>query len=108
MARFNIVTLVNDSDKDFIDKWDGEEYIIPAHGELQVPDFIAHHWVGKDPVDVKRAMERRGEGGKNAIGVTIYIKQEESPKDEQFLVEGAKPIAKVKVPAKPKPQVKEE
>lgn len=101
MARFNIITLVNPSDKDFIERWDGDEYVVPAHGELAVPDFIAYHFCGNpnDPVDVKRALERRGDGGNKAVGLSIQIKKETSS-NEEYIVDGGKPVAKVRVSKK--------
>ncbi|MDE1867653.1 MAG: hypothetical protein KGI08_08105 [Thaumarchaeota archaeon] len=92
--------MVNDSDKDFVDKYDGDEYIVPAHGELAVPDYIAFHFCGNPDVagDGQRAAERRGDGGKSAIGVSVYIKPEGSvSSDEEFIVDGGKPVATVKV-----------
>jgi hypothetical protein len=99
MARFNIKTLVNDTDEDFVDKYDGEEYVVPAHGELPLPDFIALHFVGdpNNPDDLKRAYDRRGRGGKHEIGITVHLKAEaEEETDKEMLVEGNKPIMAVK------------
>ena len=99
MARYIIKTLVNDSDKDFVDKFDGDEYVVPAHGELDVPDFIAYHFFGDPSIqnDGQRAAERRGLGGSKALGVSVFIKSDSAPKDEVFLTDGSKPVAKVKV-----------
>lgn len=103
MARYIIKTLVNDSDEDFVDKFDGDEYVVPAHGELDVPDFIAYHFFGNPEIggDGQRALERRGLGGQKAVGLKISIKAEgETPREEQFVVDGSKPVAKVKVAKK--------
>lgn len=104
MARFVIKTLVNPTDNDFIDKWDGDEYIVPAHGELQVPDFIAYHFVGENDADRERALLRRGEGGQlkgdKKLGVTIYIKSETEESDKEMLVEDGKVVGPVKKSSK--------
>ncbi|MHB8544796.1 MAG: hypothetical protein ACYC9S_12480 [Leptospirales bacterium] len=102
--RVAIKTLVNDSDKDFVDKYDGDEYMVPAHGELAVPDYIAYHLCGNPEVagDLQRALERRGDGGKGAVGISVYIKAEGTvPSDEEFIISEGKPVATVKV-SKPK------
>ena len=96
--RVAIKFLVNDSDKDFVDKYDGDEYVVPAHGELPVPDYIAHHFCGNPEIagDGQRALERRGMGGGKAIGLPIYIKPEETPIDEEYIVDNNKPVVRVK------------
>lgn len=100
MARAAIITLVNDTDNDFVDSWAGEEYIVPAHDELDLPAHIAYHFVGdpNSPDDIRRAMDRRGHGGKNAVGIWVHVKEPsaEGPKEE-FILEGEKPVAKAKI-----------
>ena len=106
--RVAIKFLVNDSDKDFVDKYDGDEYIVPAHGELAVPDYIAFHFCGNPELagDGQRAAERRGDGGKAAVGVSVYLKSESvASQDEEFIVDGGKPVATIKV-SKPKAKAK--
>lgn len=104
MARFVIKTLVNPTDVDYVDKWDGDEYRVPAQGELQVPDFIAYHFCGDTEADKNRAALRRGEGGQlkgdKKLGVTVYIKSDDPEEDEEMLVIGSKPVAPVKKVAK--------
>jgi len=100
MARFVIKTLVNPTDEDFTDKWDGEEYTVPAHGELQVPDFIAYHFCGENSTDKERALLRRGDGGQlrgdKKLGVTVYIKDDSAEDAEkEMLVEDGKVIGPV-------------
>ena len=66
--QHGMAKIVNRSSMDFVDKWDGKRYEIPAGGELVVPAKVAKFFVGnKDLTDaeeiadeVARVKSRRG------------------------------------------------